>query len=412
MYILKQHAFKIASSVFIVLILASTIITIKLFSAQADSSTVIPLDHGGTEVTARTTNYSGDDTNPPSDAIDWPANAGYPTVHNTVGGSGTFADPITVAINSKNGPDGDVPDGPYQIGEKFYVPRLHLYFVVEDSCNIDIDFSDCTNNGSDKDNSTQLHMDLFNGDSSDGNALQSCETSYGGDTQVIANAGDGYPMPDQYPNGTSLFNSANQCIGATLWNQYSGWTVGTSDTQSSSTPTTTTPASPTSTTTTPASPTSTTTTPASPTPTTTTSNLNNTVVLLPTPTDIDDSVQGTDLNQFHYVGSGWHHCQDCDTNNVGFYNNSNSWDSTAGNYVSIKFTGIQIKFYGVVGTHHGIGAFSLDGGAKTDVDFYAPTEAGNTLLYTSPTLTAGQHTLKVTVTGRQNSNAITSHVKS
>lgn len=117
MYILKQHAFKIASSVFIVLILASTIITIKLFSAQADSSTVIPLDHGGTEVTARTTNYSGDDTNPPSDAIDWPANAGYPTVHNTVGGSGTFADPITVAINSKNGPDGDVPDGPYQIGE-------------------------------------------------------------------------------------------------------------------------------------------------------------------------------------------------------------------------------------------------------------------------------------------------------
>ncbi|GCE22261.1 hypothetical protein [Dictyobacter kobayashii] len=58
-----------------------------------------------------------------------------------------------------------------------------------------------------------------------------------------------------------------------------------------------------------------------------------------------------------------------------------------------------------MGTDHGIGAFSIDGGPETMVDFYSPTNAGNTLVYTSPTLTAGQHTLKVRVTGQQNSNA-------
>lgn len=104
-------------------------------------------------------------------------------------------------------------------------------------------------------------------------------------------------------------------------------------------------------------------------------------------------------------GNGWGHCTNCDGSNYGFYNGSNSWDNTPNDYVSITFNGTQIKFYGVVGPGHGIGAFSLDGGSETMIDFYSPTNAGNTLLYTSPVLTAGQHTLKVRVTGNQNSSA-------
>lgn len=125
----------------------------------------------------------------------------------------------------------------------------------------------------------------------------------------------------------------------------------------------------------------------------------------PTATTVDDSVQGTGLNQFSYSGSGWGHCTGCDGSNFGFYNGSNSWDNTANDSVTITFTGTQIKFYGVVGPPHGIGAFSIDGGAETNVDFYAATNAGNTLLYTSPVLASGQHTLKVRVTGNQNSSA-------
>ncbi|GHO58909.1 glycoside hydrolase family 30 protein [Ktedonobacter robiniae] len=104
-------------------------------------------------------------------------------------------------------------------------------------------------------------------------------------------------------------------------------------------------------------------------------------------------------------GNSWGHCTNCDGGNQGFYDGSNSWDNTPNDYVSITFNGTQIKFYGVVGTDHGIGAFSIDGGSETMVDFYAPTNAGNTLVYTSPVLSAGQHTLKVRVTGQQNSSA-------
>ncbi len=122
-------------------------------------------------------------------------------------------------------------------------------------------------------------------------------------------------------------------------------------------------------------------------------------------TTVDDSVQGSGLNQFNYAGSGWGHCSSCDGNNYGFYNGSNSWDNTTNDYVTISFTGTQIEFYGVVGPAHGIAAVSIDGGPETMLDFYAPTNAGNTLLYVSPILGAGQHILKVRVTGNENSNA-------
>jgi glucosylceramidase len=122
-------------------------------------------------------------------------------------------------------------------------------------------------------------------------------------------------------------------------------------------------------------------------------------------TSVDDSVQGTGQNQFNYIGSGWSHCTGCDNNAFGFFNGSNSWDNTSGDSITLTFTGTQILFYGVVGPAHGIGAVSIDGGPELTLDFYAATNAGNSLLYTSPLLSSGQHTLKVRVTGSQNSNA-------
>src|SRR5205807_8044988 len=125
-------------------------------------------------------------------------------------------------------------------------------------------------------------------------------------------------------------------------------------------------------------------------------------------TTVEDSVMGGGPNQFNYVGSGWGHCtESCsgDPYPTGAYNGSNSWDNTVDDYVTIAFRGIQIKFYGVLGPPHGIGAFSIDDKPETMVDFYAPTQAGNTLLCTSPVLPSGQHILKVRVAGNQSSQA-------
>lgn len=125
----------------------------------------------------------------------------------------------------------------------------------------------------------------------------------------------------------------------------------------------------------------------------------------PTPpsgtTTIDDSTSGSGQNQFNYHGN-WQHCTNCGSE---LYNNSNSWDSTTNDYLTIAFTGTQIKYYAVVDAHHGIGAFSIDGGSETNVDFYAATRAGNVLLYTSPVLSSGSHTLKLRVTGTKDSNS-------
>ncbi len=385
MHVFKVKRLQITATLIILFLIFSSVIVTRVLTSHAAGGSV-SLQAGETAVTGEMTNYSGNDGGsggvfPPSTAINWPANAGYPTVHNSVGGTGTFADPITVAINSKDSSSGSVPNSSdYQIGEKFYIPQLHLYFVAEDSCNVDIDYADCTNNGNWQDNSKELHMDLFNGNVTDPSLFtnqQNCETSYGGNTPVIANAGPGYPMPDQYPQGTSLFVAPNDCVGATLWNQYNGWTIGTGTMMPTASPVNTT--------------------------STSTTSAANTL-------DVDDSVTGSGQNQFNYSGSGWKSCQNCDYNSVGFYNNSNSWGNTAGDSVTVAFTGTQIKFYGVVGPDHGIGQVSIDGGTTKQIDSYAPTEAGNTLLYTSPTLTAGQHTFKLTVTGQQNAASSDAYV--
>src|SRR5437763_6564513 len=96
-------------------------------------------------------------------------------------------------------------------------------------------------------------------------------------------------------------------------------------------------------------------------------------------TTIDDSVMGTGQNQFNYVGA-WQHCTNC---GATLYNQSNSWDNTANDYVTLAFTGTQVKFYGVQDRVHGIGAVSLDGGPEVNIDFFAAVRAGNVLLWTS-----------------------------
>jgi hypothetical protein len=117
---------------------------------------------------------------------------------------------------------------------------------------------------------------------------------------------------------------------------------------------------------------------------------------------------GTGLNQFNYVGSGWQHGTECPGPNCRGtppYDNTNSWSTEVNDYVTVSFSGVQIKFYGIIDVPHGIGAASIDGGPETMVDFYSSTREGNQLLWTSPMLPAGTHTFKMRVTGNKNPNA-------
>ena len=80
--------------------------------------------------------------------------------------------------------------------------------------------------------------------------------------------------------------------------------------------------------------------------------------------------------------------------------------ATKGAYYQFRFTGRQItRPYATKGPSFGIGAYSIDGGAETLVDHYAPARADQSLVYTTPILTSGTHTLKVRVTLTKNAAA-------
>lgn len=73
------------------------------------------------------TGYSYWDNTPPGSA-----QIARPVVHRRAGGTGTYRDPITVAVgHSKNGISSRMD---FPTGTRFYFPRLKKYGIVEDLC--------------------------------------------------------------------------------------------------------------------------------------------------------------------------------------------------------------------------------------------------------------------------------------
>ena len=73
------------------------------------------------------TGYSYWDNTPPGSAA-----ISNPIIHSSAGGTGTFADPITIAVGhvisgGKNSLD-------YPAGTRFYIKALRKYAIVEDTC--------------------------------------------------------------------------------------------------------------------------------------------------------------------------------------------------------------------------------------------------------------------------------------
>jgi hypothetical protein len=116
---------------------------------------------------------------------------------------------------------------------------------------------------------------------------------------------------------------------------------------------------------------------------------------------IDDAVEGSVLNQFHYVGTSWLHCTSCLIGPT-YYDQSDSWSNGTTDFVTFSFIGTELRFYGVLDNVHGIGAVSMDGGAETMIDFYGGQTQGNQLLWTSPVMASGVHTFMLRVTGQKN----------
>lgn len=84
-------------------------------------------------LTAYLTSYTWWDNTPAgSRIIAFRRSDGFPTLHDIAGGTGTYADPITVAVGHVIENGIDTPD--FAPGTRFYIPNVRAYFITEDTC--------------------------------------------------------------------------------------------------------------------------------------------------------------------------------------------------------------------------------------------------------------------------------------
>ncbi|MBT1004084.1 hypothetical protein KIH31_15970 [Paenarthrobacter sp. DKR-5] len=77
--------------------------------------------------TAYTTAYTWFDNTPAGSAV-----ISNPVLHRTAGGTGTYADPVTIAVGHSIINGRDILD--YPAGTRLYLPDVRRYFIVEDTC--------------------------------------------------------------------------------------------------------------------------------------------------------------------------------------------------------------------------------------------------------------------------------------
>jgi hypothetical protein len=96
-------------------------------SVTCSTQVTVSKSTGEVYLQAYTTSYSiWDNTPVGSTAIS------YPSIHQTAGGVGSYADPITIAVGHSIINNVDIPDFP--AGTRFYIPNVRRYFIVEDAC--------------------------------------------------------------------------------------------------------------------------------------------------------------------------------------------------------------------------------------------------------------------------------------
>lgn len=118
-------------------------------------------------------------------------------------------------------------------------------------------------------------------------------------------------------------------------------------------------------------------------------------------TIVDSAVKGQYEGYVHtYVGT-WPENLDID----GWYARTLTYSGTTNDYFELKFNGTEIRWFTERRNTHGIAAVSIDGGAETNVDLYNATQTQQIKVWTSGALSAGEHTIKIRVTGTKNASS-------
>ena len=138
-------------------------------------------------ITAYVTGYDVYDNTPPGSPV-----ISNPVLHQVAGGTGTYQDPITVAVGHSIISGKDILDWPQ--ATRFYVPNLRRYFIVEDTCGDGPDpQSGPCHDLSTADPGAQTWLDVWvDGSHMSSSAANSCENDITHNQLVIENPPSGY----------------------------------------------------------------------------------------------------------------------------------------------------------------------------------------------------------------------------
>jgi hypothetical protein len=111
---------------------------------------------------------------------------------------------------------------------------------------------------------------------------------------------------------------------------------------------------------------------------------------------VDDARSGLGLERFHYTGR-WERVRAMNDGRAG---GTSTRSPFLGSSFAVAFRARRCRVYGVTGPTGGHGILALDQNIKAAVlDFYSPRKRTHVLLYSSPRLDAGLHSISVIVNG-------------
>jgi hypothetical protein len=118
----------------------------------------------------------------------------------------------------------------------------------------------------------------------------------------------------------------------------------------------------------------------------------------PATTIVDGNTTGSSVDEFSY-GANW----GLTTGVSDMYDGTANWSFVGGATATFTFSGNQVALHAVKDVDQGIMSVSVDGGSPVNVDNYSPTRNASGIVWTSPVLSTGTHTLTIVNTGTKNS---------
>lgn len=115
---------------------------------------------------------------------------------------------------------------------------------------------------------------------------------------------------------------------------------------------------------------------------------------------VDGAITTPSPNYFQY-GANWGET----TGVPDMYDGTANWSYTPGSTAVFHFTGNQVALHAVKDVDQGEMDISVDGSAPVTIDDYSPTRDASGVVWTSPTLAEGTHTLTITCTGTHDASS-------